>query len=331
MNRIEKNILVMMMVSFTISIGGQLSASSYAEKFVKINEINLDETGQTVSLLVEESRFGPPAYTVWRSDSPDGNFERLLISNQIREIIRDPNGNNPNEYLYLIDVGKEPKQFYKMAPILYEGWSIDENIKKYSAAREEASELQVFLWEQGYLDLDITKGLGDFLYVSVDALKEFQRDVGIYPASGECDLMTRAVINGGVEKPLLGCEVISTNVDEGAGEFKITFELSNLTDEKIYVNKYPHFQIIEHPTNNAYATGLYSYAERDMFYEWFIIKPGEKNARFTFKVKIIIFSTGNFYSVKLDGLSWTKDLPNIETVGRTLPIYRAETEKGFVE
>lgn len=333
MNKNKKNvqnILVMAMLSFSIGIN-QLSASSYEEKTVKINGINFDETSQTVSLLVEESRSGPPVYTVWRSDSPEGNFERLLVNNQIKEIIKDPNGNNPNEYLYLIYVGRDPKQFYKMSPILYEGWSIDEDLQEYGTEEEEISELQVFLWERGYLDIDITRKLGTFLYSSVKALKKFQEDVGIYPASGKCDLMTRAVINSGVEKPPLEYKIVSTNVDEESGFFEITFEIFNLTDEKIYLNEYPHYEVIEYSDKNSYGYGLFSYAEREMSYNWFILQPREQNARFTFKLRITTFSTGDFYSVKLNGLGWTTDVPNFQTVGRMLPIYGAETEKGFIE
>jgi peptidoglycan hydrolase-like protein with peptidoglycan-binding domain len=299
-------------------------SSVYSKQYV----LGTDFGENTIDILVTEP--SGEVSTIWVcSDLQSGVWTRLWNGDGIiTEVISTGNPVDAQEKIYTVSNLWDSAVFV-MAPFLEDEPLVLTNDLTVGSRGEEVAMLQAWLSNAGFLDL----GDGPYGYFgssTQSALANFQDSVGIVPSVGYFGPITRSYIAS--MTPHVAYQLVSTETsspyEEGdLGLFRFEFEISNFTDEDIYIPKRVSESTIEivGPSNNqSPAIYLDSYNAEDIG-EYYRVRVNQ-TVDFQLIVAVTVDNTG-FYSTTLRGISWSC---TASTENQSLTIANSTTDSIFI-
>lgn len=282
-------------------------------------------TTNTVKILTHQPDDGR-VYTIWAADdiTQPGRWYRHWSGQGAGSDMTARNlgsAGNAAVWEYTI-TGKDTDRIFRIEPFLYEGWGIDENLSVGSTGIEVV-ELQVFLHEQGYLQLSEGVSYGYFGSLTQEALAALQARVGITSdGDGYCGPSTRGYLDRrsntiGIGPYLMSIDhYYAVNGDGNTlGIFDIDFSMSNLTGDDFYVSKTDLLLEVVREGGGSVFASLAHLSSSDSGWDypgWYEVDEGDR-VYFSLHVVLGPVESAGIYKLVLHGFRWSRN-PN-ETDG----------------
>ncbi len=188
-----KKTLVVAILLFISIIGVSAQGSSTKDE-VKIQGIEQFEGSEAVHVQYSFKPRPSKIYILWRS-SDTVNWTRLHPGNTDCMF----NYNGTDDYYHMI-VKKREKDFFRVGPIITEGYIFTKNLQ-IGEANDDVICLQAFLEERGYIHFPPNEVRGFFDTLTAEALRDYQVSVGIVSGFGYFGPLSRVWFNMQLQNP----------------------------------------------------------------------------------------------------------------------------------